>query len=43
MKDLLENSEQKGYLTAAEIQENRDTIKIHQALARSTNDILVSM
>lgn len=43
LKDLLENAETKGYLTAAEIAENKDLHRMQQALARSTNDLLVSM
>jgi len=43
MKDLIENAESRGYITAAEVTENKDTVKIKQALARSTNDILISL
>ena len=43
MKELIENAESRGYITAAEIAENKDTVKIKQALARSTNDILISI
>lgn len=45
MKDLFDNAENKGYLTRDEINDGtgKDSHKIQQALARSTNDILVSM
>ena len=42
MRDLLENAEARGYLTPTDIQES-NPIKMQQALARSTNDILVSL
>lgn len=44
MKDLLENAEARQYLTAQEIAEKScDATKLQQALARSTNDLLVSI
>lgn len=43
MKELIEHADSKGYLTAAEIQENKDPIKVQQALARATNDMLVAL
>lgn len=43
MKDLVENAESRGYMTAAEIQEGTDQVKIQQVLARSCNDLLVGI
>lgn len=44
MKDLLENAEARQYLTAQEIAEKScDATKLQQALARSTNDLIVSI
>lgn len=43
MKDLIENAESRGYMTAAEIQEGADPVKIQQVLARSCNDLLVGI
>jgi hypothetical protein len=43
MRDLIEQAESKGYMTAAEIQENKDPVKVQQALARATNDLLISL
>jgi hypothetical protein len=43
MRDLIEQADSKGYMSAAEIQEGKDTTRIQQALARATNDLLVSL
>lgn len=43
MKDLIENSESRGYMTAAEIAENHDHMKVQQALARSANDLVAGI
>jgi len=43
MRDLIDQAESKGYMTAAEIQDNRDPVKVQQALARATNDLLLSL
>ena len=42
LKDLLENAELKGYLTKEET-EDVGSAKYHQALARSTNDLILSI
>jgi len=43
MKDLLDNAEVRGYATAAELQESKDSTRLQQVLARSTNDLLVAL
>ena len=42
MKDLMEQADSKGYMTVQEIQDNKEPLKVQQALARATNDLLIA-
>lgn len=43
MKDLVDCADSRGYLSAAEIEANKEPLRVMQALARATNDLLVSL
>lgn len=42
MKDLIENAEARGYMTADELNSDQTSVKAVQALARSCNDLVLN-